>query len=197
MAKLTAAILAGGRARRLKGRSKGLIPCRGQTIIECTLELVDARSDDVFLVGQIEGPYQSLGRRIVTDIHSDKGAPAGLHAALTHARHDWVMVLPCDLPEMTKAILDELQPSEGHDAVLYRVKGRTQPLVGMWHRRILDHLDQALSMSDISLNELTTQVSVKWLESDDEKPFFNLNTASDLARLKNGCEAGLRAPYQG
>ena len=184
MGGLSVAILTGGRARRMDGRAKGLIEINGTPIIRRLTNLVQNRASDIFFVGQEDGAYASLGFRTISDAQPNKGAPGGLYTALISADTPWVMVLPCDVPYLNTETLDRLQPSRVHDAILYRVNGRQQPLVGLWNQKVSEALHTALKRGNPSLNELAEGLNVKWIETTDERPFFNLNSHADLAKLK-------------
>ena len=84
---------------------------------------------------------------------------------------------------MDAQTLDTLKPSPEHDAVLYRADGREQPLAGLWNKRCTAHIEDALLNGNPSLAQLTGELNIRWIEVDDTRPFFNLNSPEDLSDL--------------
>lgn len=138
------AILAGGKGERLGGVPKGLLRREGRTLIEAQLEL-GAGFDEALVVANDPEPYREWGR-IVPDLLPGRGAPGGLHAALAHARSEWVLVLACDMPFVTSEVLEQLLEGQGPqiDVVAYQVDGSLQPLPSLWRRAIAPEVGRLL-----------------------------------------------------
>ncbi len=187
----TGAILAGGRARRLGGIAKGLLRLDGEAILHRTLRLFERLFPASLLVTSDPDPYSDFGVPIVPDALPGKGAPGGLHAALTASKTDWVFAAACDMPFPSAegiALLAELRP--GADAVMVHWEGRLQPLHSLWSRRCLATLEPLLREGNPSLRILASQVRTRivpeesWRAVDpDGRAFENANTAADAARL--------------
>jgi molybdenum cofactor guanylyltransferase len=82
----------------------------------------------------------------VADDQPDFPGPlAGILAGLAVARHDWVLLLPCDAPRIDTALARQLltaaQASDG--PVMARQGGYWQPLFSALPRRLLPALRQA------------------------------------------------------
>jgi molybdopterin-guanine dinucleotide biosynthesis protein A len=165
------------------GRPKGLIEIEGKPILSRLVELLAPRCRELFAVSDPNGPYRESGLRLISDIHPGKGAPGGVHTALANAECPWVLILACDLPFMDAQTLDALQPSPDHDAVLYRAGGREQPLAGLWNKRCAGHIEKALANGNPSLAQLTRELDIKWIDVENSRPFFNLNSPEDLSDL--------------
>src|SRR5215211_755209 len=105
---ISAAILAGGRARRLGGADKAALAIGGARIIDRQLAALSAVADDVRIVANDRDRYAGLGVRVIPDALPGRGPLGGLHAALLDAAHDRVLVLACDLPFVTAALLERL-----------------------------------------------------------------------------------------
>src|SRR5437016_6371717 len=85
----SAAILAGGHARRFDGRDKSALVVDGGTILERQLAVLSAVAIDVRVI------------RREDDLVPGCGPLGGLHAALTGATSDVVLVVACDMPYIT------------------------------------------------------------------------------------------------
>jgi Molybdopterin-guanine dinucleotide biosynthesis protein A len=82
---ISAAILAGGRARRFGGADKASLVVGGARIIERQLAALAAVTDDVRIVSNDPARYAALGVRVIPDQIAGAGPLGGLHAALVDA----------------------------------------------------------------------------------------------------------------
>lgn len=108
----SAAILNGGRAVRYGGADKGALPVGGRTIRDRQLGMLAAMSDDIMLVGGTAPPNDVTATpehgpavRWIADHHPGQGPLAGIEAALSAAHHDLTIVLACDMPAVSPALL--------------------------------------------------------------------------------------------
>ncbi len=135
---MDAAILAGGRARRLGGQDKRALRVGPTTILERQLAALDGLVDRVFVVGGNRlaggGPLPA----VVTDRLPNAGALGGLYTALCEAAGSHVLVVACDLPFVTSALLATLisLADSGCDAVVPRSTDGLQPLCAVYARRL-------------------------------------------------------------
>lgn len=126
-----AAVLAGGRARRLGGLHKPGVEVGGRSVL---WRVTDAVPDAGRLV--VVGPSQSLPPGAVATRESEPGSgpvPA-LRAALRHVSAPWLALLAADLPFLRLrdiADLRGLAVSAG-GAVLTDGGGHEQWLIGVW-----------------------------------------------------------------
>ncbi len=143
----TLALIAGGKARRLGGVAKGLLELEGRPIARRLVELAPSRFADTLLVSDDAAPYAFLGVRTVGAVVADKGAPGGVHAALTAATTPWVFVVAADMPFVAPAAIDVLLAArrEGVDGVLFEVQGRPEPLLAVYRASLAPRWGQALS----------------------------------------------------
>ena len=115
----TAALLVGGAARRLGGRPKALLRVDGVPLLDRLTSLLEATVGPVTLIGDPQGPYAGRGTPIYPDVLPGRGAPGGLHAALSYAPSGWVFVTAGDMPHLTAEIITTLIAHLGEqDAVL-------------------------------------------------------------------------------
>lgn len=103
--RVAAAILAGGKASRLHGIAKGLLPDdSGRSIVARLIaELAAAGIKDVVISANVPQPYANFGLPIVADVHEEIGPMGGIEAVLQYLEPDcdYVVLLPCDLPAIT------------------------------------------------------------------------------------------------
>lgn len=187
----TGALIAGGRATRMGGVAKGLLRVEGEPIAARTLSLFHALFADALVVANDPAPYASLGATIVPDVLPGKGAPGGLHAALSSARTEWVFAAGCDMPFLAEAPIAFLAARRaGADAVIVRFAGHLQPLHAFWSRRCLAPLERLLREGNPAFADVAAAVKTRVVEEDEwraidpaGRAFENANTPADAARL--------------
>jgi molybdopterin-guanine dinucleotide biosynthesis protein A len=192
----TGVLLAGGRAERLGGIPKGLLRLEGIPIAARSLALFRGLFGEALLVTSAPGPYAALGATTLPDLQAGRGAPGGLHAALSAARTGWVFAAACDMPFLSAEPIRLLAAQRaGVAAVLVRSGGRLEPLHAFWSRACLPALERLLSATEghASLRDLAAAVPARVVEeaafraADPEgRALCNVNTPEDAARLGLG-----------
>src|SRR5688500_4569517 len=126
----SAAILAGGHARRFDGRDKSALVVGGRSILDRQLTELAAVCDDLMLVIGEHTPVDPPGGvRLVRDKVPGCGPLGGLDAALEAARHDALVVVACDMPFVTSRLVGHLLALTSEaDAVVPRTERGYHPL---------------------------------------------------------------------
>ncbi|MGE0815452.1 MAG: molybdenum cofactor guanylyltransferase [Vicinamibacterales bacterium] len=185
----SAAVLVGGRARRLGGRAKPLLDIGGRTVVERQAAAVAALGGAVTLVAAREGAATTWPFPVVHDL-LEGGALAGLHAALVHATTPHVLVLAGDLPFLTVPFLAALlERRHAAEAVVPRPAGRWQPLCAVYRRTVADAAGARLARGLWRVTDLLEDLHVEAMEDDVLAPFdpdgrllLNVNTPDDYQR---------------
>ena len=200
VADCTGVLLAGGRATRLGGLAKGLLRLDGRTLVERALELCRELFEGALLVANDPAPYAGLGVPVVGDLLRGRGAPGGLHAALSTVRTGSIFLAACDMPHLSREgirLLARERGASGGDAwaVAAEWGGRLEPLHALWARAGLPTVERMLGEGQPSMTSLARAVGVRtvpeaaWRCVDPAGlAFSNANTPQDLERL------GLGAP---
>jgi molybdopterin-guanine dinucleotide biosynthesis protein A len=187
----TGALVAGGRASRMGGTPKGLLRVEGRPIAARSVDLFRRLFGEALIVANDPVPYASLGVPIVPDLLPGRGAPGGLHAALSAATTPWVFAAGCDMPFLDERAIAWLGARrDGADAVLVEVGGRLEPLHAFWGRACLPVLERLLASGEPSLHALARAVDARivgereWRAVDPAcRSLENANTPEDAARL--------------
>lgn len=110
IAALTGVVLAGGAARRMGGRDKGLIPFRGRPLASYALAALAQVAGSVLInANRNIDAYARLGYPVIGDGNARYDGPlAGMLAALRAANTPYVLVVPCDCPLLQPAQLRQL-----------------------------------------------------------------------------------------
>ena len=101
----TAAILAGGRARRLGGRSKALLSIGDQRIIDHQIAVLRTVADELAIVAPDTDRYGALGVPVWADVIPDSGPLGGIYTALVNATSSHMLVVASDMPFVTASFL--------------------------------------------------------------------------------------------
>ncbi|WP_295515745.1 molybdenum cofactor guanylyltransferase MobA [uncultured Pseudomonas sp.] len=147
-------ILAGGRGQRMGGRDKGLVEWQGQPLVAHVQAVVRPLTDDLVIsCNRNAERYAQWADQLVADDEPDYPGPlAGILAGLVVARHDWVLLLPCDAPRIDAVLAEQLlaaaQASQG--PVMARQGGYWQPLFTALPRRLLPALREAWASGERS-----------------------------------------------
>lgn len=180
------ALIAGGRARRMGGRAKGLIPIDGRPIIDRSAALLASFCDRVIVIGDPAGPYAGRALPVVADT-IDAGAPGGVYTALRQCpAPGWICALACDLPAIDRPTLDALWDRRGGAATLYVADGQRQPLAGFWHTDALAGFDAAFAVGRPGFGGILARLVAIEVPAPSAAPFANLNTPGDVSRLGLG-----------
>lgn len=175
----TLVVIAGGRGRRLGGVAKGLIQLNnGLTVVEQLLSLSDGPR---FVNTNDPSAYERLEVPLIGDLVPEKGAPGGVVTALAIAPTEWVYVIACDMPFVTRAELEALA-ARAHakaDVVCFTREGQLEPLVGLYRRALWE--DWALRLDgNPSLRSLLESTRLETIESLQPHRLISLNSAEDL-----------------
>ncbi len=189
------AILAGGQGRRLGGVAKGLLIVEGETVLTRLLRLAPGFGDCLLATDDPE-PYDSFGVRKFADPIPGRGAPGGVLAALSGARTPLVLVVACDMPFVTRAVVEALlrRFTDSDPALCFRVAGRLEPLLGVYRRSLAPAWEVRLREADgraPSMKDLFAAVGGKAVDEAvlrEVDPTLcatvSVNRPEDLARWK-------------
>lgn len=186
----TAAILAGGQARRLGGADKSGLPIGGRPILTRQLELVRGLTSHVLIVANDGDRYREAGVPVVRDRIQGAGALGGLYTALLEAPTPQVLVLACDMPFLTAPFLVRVMAlSAGVDAAVPRDHRGLHPLCAAWSRRTAPHLAARIAAGRLRIADALAGLDVREIGPDELAPLdpegrllMNVNTPDDYER---------------
>jgi molybdenum cofactor guanylyltransferase len=191
---VTAAILAGGLARRMDGRDKARLRFGGRQLIEHQIAALRQITDSIVVVGGDPSRFTDLGIRPVPDVFDGCGALGGIYSALVAADQPRTLVVACDMPFLSVPLLRRLvRPCELEiDVVMPRTIEGLQPLCAVYsvrcarviHARIERGLLKAADVSaDVSVEEVGVEELARY--DPDGLMFVNVNSPHDYERAKN------------
>lgn len=189
MSGISAAIMAGGRSRRM-GRDKAWLELGGRPLIAHVAEVMREVADEVLVVANDER-YATLGHRVVPDRFPDGGALGGIATGVGAAAHDRVLVVACDMPFLRADVWRLLiARSEGADAVVPRTGGEWETLHALYTKACLAPMERALGAGRLRVISFFPDVRVREVgEADlraldpDLRALTNVNTPEELAAV--------------
>jgi molybdenum cofactor guanylyltransferase len=183
-------VLTGGKSRRI-GRDKATLMLAGETLLDHALRAARTLSRDVIVVKRRDQSLSIGGVdvRLVCDALPYEGVMAGILAGLTEARHQWTLVLACDMPFVSLPLVrNMLEQRHEHDAVVPRLSVGLEPLHALYRTTCLDALRHALATGQRRVSSFYCGLDLLYVqESEIDRidpehwTFFNINTAQDLA----------------
>ena len=190
----SAAILAGGQARRFGGRDKGALVVDGRSILDRQLAELTTLTEDVMIVG---GPAAAPPRaRRVADRVPGHGPLGGLHAALSEGTGDATIVIACDMPYVSAALLGHLLAlTREADAVVPRTARGYHPLCAAYTRACLAPAAARLADGRLTMSDLFEDVRVRVVTAEEIDIFGNHDRL--LANVNTPAEYGGLEAFQG
>ena len=187
--RVTGVVLAGGGSRRM-GRDKALLQVAGRPLLELAAEKLSAVCAEV-LVADAGRAYPATGEAQVVSVPDGPGAgPAAGILGAAQARPDQpLLVLACDLPNMTGELLAHIAQEPG-DWVVPDRGGQLEPLVALYRPAALAALARRVQAGRFALHTLAEEPDLRIRRltdrelaafGDPDHLFRNLNRPEDLA----------------
>ena len=189
---ISGVVLAGGRDRRMGSVDKGLQPFRSRTLIEQVIERLQPQVSEILInANQNADRYAAFGHKVIADLVPDYAGPlAGLHSALTTARHELVLTVPCDSPflptNLATRLCGALQDA-GADAAVAWTGKQPHPVFFLGQRKLLPHLGRFLDAGGRKIDTWYADLKVARVAFDDQPDAFaNVNTLEELRSAERG-----------
>jgi len=185
-----AAILAGGRARRMHGADKSGLEVGGRPILARQLAVLLPLATEVFIVGR---PPADLppGIRVVPDRIRASGALGGIYTAILESPCERTLVVACDMPFLDAPLIRRLAAEDG-DLVIPRTARGYEPLCAIYGRACAEPIRQRIEHGDLQASVPPAGVHLVELGPDalavldpGGQMFTNLNTPDDHERARN------------
>jgi molybdopterin-guanine dinucleotide biosynthesis protein A len=133
---MTGVILAGGEARRMGCRDKGLVDFAGRPLIEWVIESLEPQVGTLLIsANRNRDRYGRYGYPVVADrIEGYQGPLAGFAGAMAVVDTSWILTLPCDgpfpPPDLAPRLAAALREEDAEIAVA-RDAERVQPVYAL------------------------------------------------------------------
>ncbi len=187
---ISAVILAGGLATRMKGVDKGLILLHQKPLVQHVIDRLKPQVDEILINANREiTRYQTFGYPVLQDEVEDFLGPlAGFSLGLQHAKHEYVLTVPCDSPLLPLDLAQRLMSAmteHNADIAVASSDENAHPVFSLCKKSVLPSLTAYLQQDERRVS--AWQKSLHYTEvdfSDVSDAFTNLNTFEDLAALE-------------
>ena len=175
-------LLSGGRGQRMGGQDKGLLEWRGQPLIAHLQRLARPLTDDLIIsCNRNPERYADYADQLVNDESPDFPGPlAGIRAGLAAARHEHLLILPCDVPHIDAPLLADLRETARRNPllpVMVRHGEFWEPLICIIPTRLRAAVEDAWHAGERSPRKIFLQLGGVGLECQADDPrLANLNT---------------------
>jgi molybdopterin-guanine dinucleotide biosynthesis protein A len=195
LSETAAAILAGGRARRMHGLDKSALDIGGRSILSRQIEILQALTPELLIVGDparvhvpgsgSEGP----GIRVVADRLPDAGPLGGLYTALLETTAPYLVLVACDMPFLALPFLQHLAlrvRDADAEVAVPRTDDRYHPLCAAYARTLLPRIQDRLARQELEMAGLIREARRVEIGPDELARFdpealmlCNVNTPHD------------------
>lgn len=194
----TAVILAGGKSSRM-GFDKQLLMEDDRRILETVIETLKQEFPDILIVTAKPQLYEGMGVRLCSDLYPGRGPLAGVHAALHHARSQYIYLLACDMPVVNLPFIRHMKQKlleTGMDICASRYNGRMEPFNTFYSRALLGEVVHRLETGNSSLFRFINASRACVLTQEDAacfdkelRMFTNINTRTEYQKYLGSTEA--------
>jgi molybdopterin-guanine dinucleotide biosynthesis protein A len=189
---IAAYILAGGESSRM-GRNKALLEIDGMPLLVRTARLVEEVAGTPSVIGP-KAMFAVFGLECIEDDWRGAGPLGGIATALRASREEWILVVACDLPYLTKEWLNFLATrakASSADAIIPQNLLGAEPLCAMYRKRgdaaIRTALERGVrkvtdGLAGLKIEEIAP---AEWKSFDSEGMLFkNMNTPADYEEAR-------------
>ncbi len=190
-------VLAGGLARQMGGGDKPLREIAGKTILARVIARLAPQCECLVLSANGDPErFASFGLPVIADgVEGHPGPLAGILAALdwtaaNRPKAAWMVSAPGDCPFLPRDLVTRLREAaiaEDAELAVAASLGRTHTVIGLWSVALRDALRHALVVEGVrKVGQWTARrrvATVAW-PAEPIDPFFNANTADDLAEAE-------------
>jgi molybdopterin-guanine dinucleotide biosynthesis protein A len=164
------------------GKDKALLSFRGRTLVECVAQNVREAAGSVTLVGQASR-YETLGLPVIEDKHAGCGPLSGIVAALAEDKAEWNLVVACDMPNVTaavlRALLDRAEATQADAVIPIGPSGIPDPLCAVYRRTCLGPGLEALAAKRLKVTDAFAKSVIDWWKVEDRRWLVNTNTPEE------------------
>lgn len=198
-AEITGLILAGGRAQRMGGIDKGLVPFIGKPLIEHAIDRLTPQVASILInANRNQDHYAQYGNAVIADHHPDFAGPlAGFAAGLEHCNTEYLLSVPCDSPvfpmDLSERMLEVMINTQSD--LVYASSSDpsgaiwTQPVFCLMRRSVKQSLQDFLGQEGRKIDRWFEKLRSSTVVFTDAAAFANTNTPEELQALEQALHA--------
>lgn len=167
------------------GRDKGLVVINGARMIEHVIAALRPHVSSIIIVANSDA-YRQFGYPVIKDIIHECGPMGGIYSGLLHSETMKNVVVSCDIPFISPALIAALTGAPGDaDVVLFSHSGKYEPLCARYRKTCALKMVNPIEAGNLKMNEFLATVETKIIRSEDIPGFearqlANINTPTEL-----------------
>jgi len=172
-------------------KPKALLPAPDRPLIERILAQVEGRFDEILISVSKGRTLPGLPQIQIEDEFAGRGPIEGVRCGVRAARHNAVVVIACDIPDIDIRFLARLirAAQERDIAVPVTAAGDFEPLFAVYKKSVLPAVERLVAAGDNSLIPLFSQCGTRTVPIKNPPWLKNLNTPEDYARFLRALKA--------
>ncbi len=182
------------------GVSKASLHVGAARIVDRQLAALRQVVHEVFIVAPDPAEYAGLGLPVVPDVVADAGALGGIYTAIVASPCMRTLVVACDMPFLSAALLERLVGGDEGDLVIPHGERGYEPLCAVYARTCAGPIREQIARGDLRASGVPGAVrgTLRVLEigpevlgalDPDGLMFVNVNTPHDYERARNLVES--------
>lgn len=188
---ITGIILSGGTSRRM-GSDKALMQLNGKPFLYWISEALRPLVTSILIVSNNES-HKPYADQVVADLQADQGPLMGIYSGLKATTTDLNLIVSCDLPLVSTAILANLVErwNESSPLVTYQTAHGRSPIVGLMDKTICEPLvQQLLEQGERRYQSLLNGIAAQTLpvSADHQALLEDINTPQQLKQIQHEIE---------
>jgi molybdenum cofactor guanylyltransferase len=187
----TGVILAGGRATRMGGRDKGLLPLAGKPMVEWVMAALKPQVADIIInANRNLDAYAAYGYRAVSDkLHGFCGPLAGIASSMESASTPYIVTTPCDSPlvplDLAHRLYQALHANRAEISVAHNGE-RLQPVFALLTCTLSNSLLSYLEAGERKIDTWYSRHKLAIVDfSDSADAFININTPAEIQAVES------------
>ena len=191
---ITGLILAGGRAQRMGGVDKGLIPFCGKPLIESVISRLSPQVSKIIInANRSITKYSVYGYPVTIDETPDFSGPlAGFAVGLKNCKTPYLLTSPCDTPLLPKDLVSLLALKLEQEKLQLAFASTRDPNGKVWSQPVFclmrsdleNSLNTFLKNGDLKIDHWFKTLRTGSVLFEDELAFTNVNTPEELKALE-------------
>ncbi len=177
-------ILAGGKSRRM-GTDKALLTIENEPLLKRMIRLIEPFCNPIVISGE-NADYSVFNVQMIPDLYSGRGPIAGIHSSLNHSFSEWNFLVSVDVPFVNEELIQSLISEKGeYDCIIPGHTSGIEPLIGLYHKRILPVVIEMIENGDYKLMNLISRLNVRFVNCNSliqkyPRLFININRPEDF-----------------
>jgi molybdopterin-guanine dinucleotide biosynthesis protein A len=178
-------VLAGGKGKRFNNQDKGLVELNNKPLIEHVLNAVQSQVDDIVISANRNiDTYKKYSPSVISDIDKNFCGPlSGISSAMPLCKHEWVLIVPCDMPLLPENLVEQMQRTiDNQPLCIVESNGQLQ-LVLLLHTSLLQNIKQSLTQKHYKLLSWVKSQQHVVVNFHDDAIFNNINSMEQLSQI--------------